>query len=147
MNSDDQSIKYSNKFGDYYPPAEDRRCTAMSKQTGERCKRWSKKGFTVCHYHGARGGPKTPQGIENSKNATLKDGDHAFEKIQVRLMDRINKTAAEQAELLRIAPGYIATRLGSMSFKQYRQYRKPLADYCKGNITMKTLIDIIDGKK
>ncbi len=32
------------------------RCTAMSKRTGERCKGPAVKGWTVCRFHGARGG-------------------------------------------------------------------------------------------
>ncbi len=32
------------------------RCTAKSKQTGERCKGPAVKGWTVCRFHGARGG-------------------------------------------------------------------------------------------
>lgn len=33
---------------------EDRRCTARSKQSGERCKRWAIKGGTVCPMHGGK---------------------------------------------------------------------------------------------
>lgn len=32
----------------------DRRCTARSSRTGDRCKRWAVKGATVCPAHGAR---------------------------------------------------------------------------------------------
>ena len=32
------------------------RCTAKSKRTGERCKGPALKGWTVCRFHGARGG-------------------------------------------------------------------------------------------
>ena len=32
----------------------DRRCTARSSRTGERCKRWAAKGATVCPTHGGR---------------------------------------------------------------------------------------------
>lgn len=32
------------------------RCTANSKRTGERCKGPAVKGWSVCRFHGARGG-------------------------------------------------------------------------------------------
>jgi len=41
-----------------------RRCTARSKQTGERCKRRAAPGKTVCYMHGARGG--APKGNLNA---------------------------------------------------------------------------------
>lgn len=36
-------------------PDDPRRCTAKSKQSGERCKRPSTPGATVCYYHGGAG--------------------------------------------------------------------------------------------
>jgi hypothetical protein len=38
---------------------DDRRCTATSKQTGERCRRFPTPGRTVCRFHGG----KTPRGV------------------------------------------------------------------------------------
>lgn len=43
---------------------EKKRCKAQSKQTGERCKRYAKPGYDVCHYHGAGGG--APAGNKNA---------------------------------------------------------------------------------
>lgn len=51
-------------------PPDDRRCTARSKQHGDRCRKWAVPGYRVCRYHGARGG--APKG---SKNA-LKTGEY-----------------------------------------------------------------------
>ncbi len=38
-----------------------RRCSAHNR-AGERCGRWTAPGCRVCHFHGAGGGPKTPEG-------------------------------------------------------------------------------------
>ena len=44
-------------------------CTAKSKQSGERCKRPSSPGKTVCYYHGgARGSGRPPKHARYSKN-------------------------------------------------------------------------------
>jgi hypothetical protein len=39
------------------------RCTAKSKRTGERCRAPAVRGYSVCRFHGARGG--APKGIDN----------------------------------------------------------------------------------
>jgi hypothetical protein len=39
------------------------RCTATSKRTLQRCKAPAVRGWTVCHFHGARGG--APKGKAN----------------------------------------------------------------------------------
>lgn len=39
------------------------RCGATSKRTGERCKAPAVRGWTVCRFHGARGG--APKGEQN----------------------------------------------------------------------------------
>ena len=41
-----------------------KKCTAKSKRTGNRCGRYAKPGFKVCHYHGAKGG--APKGSKNA---------------------------------------------------------------------------------
>jgi hypothetical protein len=38
------------------PKKELRQCTAKSKQTGNRCRKYAVSGYTVCRVHGARGG-------------------------------------------------------------------------------------------
>ena len=42
-----------------------RRCTATSKRTKERCKAPAVRGWTVCRFHGARGG--APEGKRNGR--------------------------------------------------------------------------------
>jgi hypothetical protein len=46
-----------------------KRCTAKSRQTGEQCRRWASPGFSVCYFHGARGG--RPKGTPRSPNSPL----------------------------------------------------------------------------
>ena len=41
-----------------------KQCTATSKRSGERCKRWAARGKNVCHYHGAGAG--APKGNRNA---------------------------------------------------------------------------------
>ena len=57
------------------------RCRAKSKQTGERCKAHCVPGWPVCKYHGAGGGPKTPEGFERCKMASWKHGHRSKEAI------------------------------------------------------------------
>lgn len=42
-----------------------RQCSAMSKRSGSRCKGPAVKGWSVCRFHGARGG--APRGIRNGR--------------------------------------------------------------------------------
>jgi hypothetical protein len=46
-----------------YPFQESPRCSATSKRTRERCKAPAVRGWTVCRFHGARGG--APKGEAN----------------------------------------------------------------------------------
>lgn len=55
-------------------------CTARSKRSKERCRRWALHGKSVCHMHGGRsGGPKTEKGKEGSRKAVLKNGKYTKE--------------------------------------------------------------------
>lgn len=60
---------------------EDRRCTAKSKQTGERCKRIVRLGYTVCYYHGAR-------------------APGAAEKARLRLLNLVDPAIATVAQIM-----------------------------------------------
>lgn len=40
------------------------RCTACSKRLKDRCNNPAVTGFTVCRMHGARGGPRTQEGVD-----------------------------------------------------------------------------------
>lgn len=45
------------------PRPDDKRCTAMSRNTGERCGQWAMKGQTKCRYHGG----KSPNALRKVK--------------------------------------------------------------------------------
>jgi hypothetical protein len=55
------------------------RCSATSKRTRERCKAPAVRGWTVCRFHGVRGG--APRG---KANGAYKDGLHTAEAIEER---------------------------------------------------------------
>ncbi len=59
------------------------RCRATSKRTGERCKAPAVRGWTVCRFHGARGG-----GPKGERNGMYRHGLYT-------------KEAAEERRLLR----------------------------------------------
>jgi len=58
------------------------RCRAKSKQSGEQCKAHCVQGWPVCKYHGANGGPKTPEGLERCRMAPMKHGRRSKEAIE-----------------------------------------------------------------
>lgn len=47
------------------------RCTAISKSTGERCKRIAKQGFDVCGIHAGLYSPGAPKGNSNARKHGL----------------------------------------------------------------------------
>jgi len=55
------------------------RCTATSKRTGQGCKAPAVTGWTVCRFHGARGG--APSG---ARNGAYRHGVYTAEAIEVR---------------------------------------------------------------
>jgi len=55
-----------------------RRCQAMSKQTGKRCRQPAVPGKRACRFHGGLStGPKTPEGKARSSQNALKHGAYA----------------------------------------------------------------------
>lgn len=91
-------------------------CTATSKRTGERCKRFCQPGKTVCKWHGGNS-PGAPKG---SKNA-LKHG--AYETItretlfedEIEFINELDidpiKTLQEQIRMLRVKELRLAKRM------------------------------------
>jgi hypothetical protein len=74
------------------------RCSATSKRTGERCKAPAVRGWTVCRFHGARGG--APKG---EANGSYKHGLHTQDAIAERrllseLLRQSRKTIAALPE-------------------------------------------------
>ena len=62
-----------------YPFQNSPRCAATSKRTRERCKAPAVRGWTVCRFHGARGG--APKG---KANGAYKHGLHTAEAVKER---------------------------------------------------------------
>jgi len=59
------------------------RCTAMSKRSGEQCKKPALRGKAVCDFHGGRStGPKTAEGKARQRAAVLKTGDYTKEAME-----------------------------------------------------------------
>lgn len=50
------------------------RCKAKSKRSGAQCKNFAIKSWSVCRMHGARGGPKTKQGLFACKKGPYRHG-------------------------------------------------------------------------
>jgi hypothetical protein len=59
------------------------RCTAMSKRSGEQCKKPAIRGKAVCDFHGGRStGPKTEAGKARQRAAVLKSGYYTKEAME-----------------------------------------------------------------
>ena len=72
------------------------RCTAASKRTGERCKAPAVRGWSVCRFHGARGG--APKG---ERNGAYRHGLNTKEGIeQRRLIAALMRRLREMNEAL-----------------------------------------------
>jgi hypothetical protein len=50
------------------------RCAACAKHSKQQCKNPAVTGYTVCRVHGARGGPKTQEGIDRIAEANTIHG-------------------------------------------------------------------------
>jgi hypothetical protein len=57
-------------------------CTAKSKRSREQCRNWAIRGRTTCRMHGGKSkGPRTKNGRERVRLASLKHGEYAKEAI------------------------------------------------------------------
>ena len=66
-----------------YPFQKSPRCGATSKRTRKPCRAPAVQGWSVCRFHGARGG--APRG---ARNGAYKNGDHTKEAIETRRVIR-----------------------------------------------------------
>ncbi|CUK08363.1 Periplasmic glucans biosynthesis protein [Shimia thalassica] len=78
------------------------RCTAKSKRTGERCKGPAVKGWSVCRFHGARGGhgsgkahPAYKHGLRTRKAEESRKLVTALQR-QLRDLDSWLKSGADE---------------------------------------------------
>ncbi len=76
-----------------YPFQKSPRCSATSKRTRQPCKAPAVNGWTVCRFHGARGGAPT-----GKRNGMYQHGLHSKEAIETRRW--ISRLQREARELL-----------------------------------------------
>jgi hypothetical protein len=74
------------------------RCTAMSKRTKQRCRAPAVTGWTVCRFHGARGG-----GPKGARNGSYRSGQFTAEAVAKRracagLLRRVRRTLSGLSE-------------------------------------------------
>lgn len=70
------------------------RCTACSKRLNERCNNCAVTGFTVCRMHGARGGPRTQEGVDRIAMANTLHGRETRAKRLTRQEIRVRLNTA-----------------------------------------------------
>jgi hypothetical protein len=68
------------------------RCTATSKRTGARCKAPAMRGWTVCRFHGARGGG--PKGARNGRYRHGRDSQETIDEYR-RLLELLRPRSAD----------------------------------------------------
>ena len=106
------------------------RCTAMSKRSGEQCKKPALKTSRTqkCEFHGGRStGPKTDAGKARQRAAVLKTGDCTKEAIE------------DKARSVRVLAGLEdAMYVLNMTTMPRTRGRKP-----KGYVQLKTVEDVV----
>ena len=105
-----------------------RRCTAMSKRSGEQCKKPALRGKAVCDFHGGKStGPKTAEGKARQRAAVLKTGDYTKEAME------------DKARSVRVLHGLEdAMYVLNMTMMPRTRGRKPL-----GYVPLKTVEDVV----
>ena len=105
-----------------------RRCTAMSKRSGEQCKKPALRGKAVCDFHGGRStGPKTEAGKARQRAAVLKTGNYTKEAME------------DRARSVRVLAGLEdAMYVLNMTTMPRARGRKP-----KGYVPLKTIDDVV----
>jgi hypothetical protein len=106
------------------------RCTAMSKRSGEQCKKPALKASRTqkCEFHGGRStGPKTQAGKDRQRAAVLKTGNYTKEAME------------DRARSVRVLAGLEdATYVLNMTTMPRTRGRKPL-----GYVPLKTVEDVV----
>lgn len=104
------------------------RCTAMSKRSGEQCKKPALRGKAVCDFHGGRStGPKTAEGKARQRAAVLKTGNYTKEALE------------DKARSERVLAGLEdAMYVLKMTTMPRTRGRKPL-----GYVPLKTVEDVV----
>ena len=106
------------------------RCTAMSKRSGEQCKKPALKSSRTqkCQFHGGRStGPKTAEGRARQRAAVLKTGDYTKEAME------------DKARSVRVLAGLEdAMYVLNMTTMPRTRGRKPL-----GYVPLQTVEDVV----
>jgi hypothetical protein len=106
------------------------RCTAMSKRSGEQCKKPALKTSRTqkCEFHGGRStGPKTAEGKARQRAAVLKSGNYTAEAV------------GEKARSVRVLAGLEdAMYVLNMTTMPHTRGRKP-----KGYVPLQTVEDVV----
>ena len=105
-----------------------RRCTALSKRSGEQCKKPALRGKAVCDFHGGRStGPKTAEGKARQRASVLKTGNYTKEAME------------DKARNVRVLAGLEdALYVLNMTTMPRTRGRKPL-----GHVPLKTVEDVL----
>ena len=135
----ENSLKETTPFWLHNPP-DSRRCSARSKRTGERCKRFACRDKTVCKFHGGRStGPKVP---------AIKHGENALEMIKERLFQRVKTASGEESEAFRYDfAKWVGGRLAIMDYAEFRRVRPAMVAFVRGFLSARRLATVIEGKK
>jgi hypothetical protein len=139
-------LQESRKNGPFWLWPATRRCKAKAKHSQQQCKNWTVPGKQVCRYHGGLStGPKTKQGIENIRQASLTTGEHTCEKRKTEMLNRVGAALLKQWAKPWIFV-YIQRHFDAMNYTAFERARPKLAAFCRGRITIQELAVFLDGK-
>lgn len=123
---------------------DDRRCTATSKRTGQRCGQWAAKGKTVCKWHGAHStGPTTLQGKQQISEAHTNHGQYSLDLLKQNMLDKLRKALLRQLYrdgVIKIFEQIITP----MSYAKFETVRPYLNQFCRDELTVRQLFKILE---
>ena len=105
-------------------------CTALSKQTGCRCKNYVTPGWNVCRFHGARGGRPIVNGMYSERvSKSLKDTYEQFLDYSDTL-EGVNEDIALMRAMMVDALGTEATTIQEKQIQQgvFLRYMRDIRD-------------------
>ena len=116
-----------------------RQCTARSKRSGERCRRYACRGKNTCKHHGGRStGPKEP---------AVKTGNHALDAIKWRLAEKVKIAADAELRILKYDYAkWVSMRLAGMDYPEFRRCRPAMTAFVNGKLSAGRLAAVIEGK-
>lgn len=132
-------------MGDFTAPEDDRQCTAMSRRSGERCKKYAVTGTNVCRTHGAnlpgvKAAARERTAAAQARGLVIKfDGDAATVDDPVLELRRVAAGLRARANSLadQIAEGGPAAKVGDLIGrwdKAALDYARVLEGMCRLNI-------------